>query len=576
MNTMKRMGALCLALVLVALLAVPASAVLVMSNRSTRLVDMQVLHAVEAGTVESITDSYGNEHSGNIYQFDARRKGYLTLELKGQYESFDGSLLASTGTASGASMYFSVFADGVEVFSVSAYTRQMDAVPIHLDLTGVNVLEFKSMEPNETRDSWLYLTEGLFLQKDGDPAEYREWVSLKDLVLIDSGSYSSSDRLIWDAYGELYFDHYFLDGSYSGYAMYNLNREYDTFSCWLFPQRGANDNANIMVFFHVDGQEVAGFQLMKLNEAVFVELDVRNAKTLKVVTVVMENLRDQGVYMGSTKLTRHVHVPGEWVEDVTPTCTTEGQRSTSCTVCGAAMEAETLPALGHVGNETWEVTREPTCTEAGQRIQMCVNCPDIALTEEIPATGHTPGDAWEITTEATCVAKGEQVKRCNLCGEVAQSAPIAKKPHTADDAWEVIREATCPTEGRKDQMSVDCGTVVNSEPIAVTAHPYGEWYTVSGSAWNPPVVKERVCDTCGNAERSEDNSTAWLKPTVIVLLLAVLGGCGGVGYLLYSKRLPLHPSSIPLLLKKESGEVDDMAGSSDAAEMPDDVMTPNE
>jgi hypothetical protein len=207
---------------------------------------------------------------------------------------------------------------------------------------------------------------------------------------------------------------------------------------------------------------------------------------------------------------------------------------------------------------------------------MCVNCPDIALTEEIPATGHTPGDAWEITTEATCVAKGEQVKRCNLCGEVAQSEPIDKKPHNAGDTWEVIREATCTMEGLKHLMCSDCGTVVNSEPIAVTAHPYGEWYTVSGSAWNPPVVKERVCGTCGDAERSEDSSTAWLKPTVIVLVLAVLGGCGGVGYLLHSKGLPLHPSSIPLLLKKESGEVDDMAGSSDAAEMPDDVMTPNE
>lgn len=572
MKQMTRLGSLCLALLLVVLLAVPASAVLVMSNKATKLVDMHALQTVEVSVVDAITDSYGNEHSGNIYQFDARRKGYLTLELKGQYERFAGSLLASSATASGARMYFAVFADGVEVFSVSDYTRQMDAIPIELDLTGVNVLEFKSMEPNETRDSWLYVTEGLFLQKDGDPAEYREWVSLKDLVLIDSGSYSASDRLMLDAYGELYFDHYFLDGRYSGYAMYNLNREYDTFSCWLFPQRGANDNANIMVFFHVDGQEVDGFQLMKLNEAVFVELDVRNAKTLKVVTVVTENIRDQGVYMGSTKLTRHVHVPGEWVEDVPALCTTEGQRSTSCTVCGAGMDAEVLPALGHVGNETWEVTQEPTCTLPGERIQMCANCQDVAVREEIPALGHVPGELWETVSEATCVVSGQQVCHCTVCGEVAETRSVDPVPHTISPEWETSQEATCVYAGQRLKTCLDCGKVMETEEIPMTEHIFGDWETVSGSAWNPPVVKERVCDFCGEMERTESNATAWLKPTVLFVLFALVGGCGYAGYLIFQKGLPLHPASLLLLLKKEDPEAEDP---SEPVETPDDTMTPN-
>lgn len=570
MKTFAKLVSLCLTLAMLGLLAVPVSAAM---PQETRMTDMHVMDMANADTVDSITDSYGTEHSGNVFCFDARQKGYVLFELKGEYLSFDGALVASTSTASNASMSFAIFADGVEVFCVNGFTKQMDAQAIHLDLTGVNVLEFKSLDAGGVWDAWIYITDGIFSRGENTQEPYTEWVALDDLVVIDSSGYYPSNRLEWDAYGELYADNYGFDARNDAYAMYNLNYGYDTFSGWLFPQRNANQNALIYVFIHVDGVEVFGVDLAKTTEAIYFEIDVRNAKTVKIVTDTADTYWDQSVYIGSSKLTRHVHEPGEWQVDLKAECTVDGLKSRYCTVCGELVDQEVLTAPGHIGNGVWEITQEPTCTEEGQQIQMCGYCPEIAVTEAIPATGHTPGGEWEVREDPTCTSSGEQVRYCTVCGDIAESQPIDLIPHAPGEAWETVREATCDRMGLKMKYCAICGICVEEEEIPMADHSYGDWRTVSGSAWNPPVIQVRECEACGETDRTEDSSTAWLKPTVIgggVALVAVLGT---MVVLMKKKGLPVSMSSVAGVFKKDS-QPDDFYQPENNEEITTPGMTP--
>ena len=54
------------------------------------------------------------------------------------------------------------------------------------------------------------------------------------------------------------------------------------------------------------------------------------------------------------------------------TCTTEGVKTYTCALCGAARD-EAIPALGHAFGE-WETTKESTCTEAGEQTRTCPRC----------------------------------------------------------------------------------------------------------------------------------------------------------------------------------------------------------
>lgn len=549
MKTFARLVSLCLTLAVLGLLAAPVSAAL---PQETGMNEMHVMDIANADTVESITDSYGTEHSGNVFRFDARQKGYVLFELKGEYLSFDGFLVASTSTASNASMSFAIFADGVEVFSVTGFTKQMDALAIHLDLTGVNVLEFMSLDAGSVWDSWIYITDGVFSRSENTQEPYTQWATLNDLVVIDSSNYYPSNRLEWDAYGELYADNYGFDARNDAYAMYNLNHGYDTFSGWLFPQRNANQNALIYVFIHVDGVEVYGIDLTKTTEAIYFEIDVRNAKTVKIVTDTADSHWDQSVYIGSSKLTKHTHEPGEWQVDLKAECTADGLKSRYCTVCGELVDQEVLTAPGHFGNEVWEITLEPTCTEEGQQIQMCRYCDEIAVTEGIPALGHTPGGEWEVREDPTCTSSGEQVRYCTVCGGIAETQSVDRIPHDPYDHWDTVREATCTRPGLQLNYCSICGISVGEQEIPVIEHPYGPWRTVSGSAWDPPVVQVRECEACGETDRTEDNSTAWLKPTVIGVCLVLVGGAAALVVLMKKKGLPVSMSSVAGVFKKDS------------------------
>ena len=63
------------------------------------------------------------------------------------------------------------------------------------------------------------------------------------------------------------------------------------------------------------------------------------------------------------------------VDDVPPTCTTDGRQEMLCEVCGEK-ETKTIPALKH-NYSKWIESKHPTCTEPGEKQRRCTRCGEI-------------------------------------------------------------------------------------------------------------------------------------------------------------------------------------------------------
>lgn len=95
------------------------------------------------------------------------------------------------------------------------------------------------------------------------------------------------------------------------------------------------------------------------------------------------------------------------------TCGTVGEKTFTCTVCGAT-KTEEIPATGeHTPEEVPE--QAATCTEAGHRAgEKCSVCGTIISgMEEIPATGHTWGA--DVITHAVSGRDGTKTRTCDVC-----------------------------------------------------------------------------------------------------------------------------------------------------------------
>lgn len=120
------------------------------------------------------------------------------------------------------------------------------------------------------------------------------------------------------------------------------------------------------------------------------------------------------------------HAWDEGVVTTEPTCTEDGIKTYTCSLCGET-RTESVPATGHTSDEG-VVTTEPTCTEAGVKTYTCTVCGQVLKTESIPATGHSWGD-WLLTTEPTLDADGVETRTCQTCG-ATETRPVAAVVYT--------------------------------------------------------------------------------------------------------------------------------------------------
>jgi len=165
----------------------------------------------------------------------------------------------------------------------------------------------------------------------------------------------------------------------------------------------------------------------------------------------------------------HKYDTEKWTVDVEPTCTTEGQRSIHCLVCGKIDEnsIDAIDRLDHLFEENnYTVDKEPTCTEPGVKSIHCSreNCDE--RTGEIPIAPkkHDYSD-WTRTKEPDCVNDGEKNRVCNRenCGHV-ETEVIPALGHDLSNDSNICKRCNKPIQREHEADH----TMIPVDPVTAT------------------------------------------------------------------------------------------------------------
>ena len=179
------------------------------------------------------------------------------------------------------------------------------------------------------------------------------------------------------------------------------------------------------------------------------------------------------------------------------TCTTAGEKTYTCTICGQVIQKETIPATGAHSWSAWTVTKAATCVAAGSQTRTCSVCKKTE-TQAIAATGkHTPVAMAAVSATCTAVGKTDGTK-CSVCGKVLTAQQtIPAKGHTPIAVAAVA--ATCTVAGKTagTKCSV-CGTVITAQQtVPATGHTWDVGKVTTEPTAAAAGVKTYTCTKCG-------------------------------------------------------------------------------
>lgn len=147
----------------------------------------------------------------------------------------------------------------------------------------------------------------------------------------------------------------------------------------------------------------------------------------------------------------------------------------------------TVTCLEHTWG-AWKTTKEATCTKDGSRTHTCTVCGTEA-TEKISALGH---DYTKTVTPPTCTAKGYTTYTCSRGDHTYKDDATNKLPHTWGE-WTVTKAATCTKTGTTSRACAVCSET-ETQSAAMTPHDYIDGVcAVCGSLspdYRPPVETE--------------------------------------------------------------------------------------
>lgn len=189
----------------------------------------------------------------------------------------------------------------------------------------------------------------------------------------------------------------------------------------------------------------------------------------------------------------HNYVVSEYVE---PTCTNEGRRVVSCSVCKKEYSRTVLPATGHLNYSLDEKTvKAPTCLEEGYTGDyICDVCGEVAKNgEAIPVSSEHSYTTYVITTQATCTANAIETASCSVCGKVpvTREVPSSALGHSFTN-YVADGNATCTGIATKTAKCDRCDATDTIKVYGTAlGHDWSEWKT----------TKEATCAAKGEAEK---------------------------------------------------------------------------
>ncbi len=158
------------------------------------------------------------------------------------------------------------------------------------------------------------------------------------------------------------------------------------------------------------------------------------------------------------------------VEQVAPTCETDGSALYTCTLCGET-ETRTLEG-GHIYTET---VVPVTCIRNGSTTRTCDRCGDSEKNITATATGHNlVGVTWTVGNDVQvgdCTYQHVETATCIDCEE-----PVTHTEDFSKHTWVVsISEyATCSEAGEKTYECEDCGETMTVDYNDANAHAWVE------------------------------------------------------------------------------------------------------
>ena len=127
-----------------------------------------------------------------------------------------------------------------------------------------------------------------------------------------------------------------------------------------------------------------------------------------------QNLEDVNVSVVEGTITVSCdHKYGGWEKD------TDTQHKHTCTICG------NVEKVAHTWNNG-TITKAPTCKEEGEKTYTCTAC-GATKTEKVSKTNNHKYGGWEVVKEATYSSKGERIRKCTVCGIIIAREDIPVK-----------------------------------------------------------------------------------------------------------------------------------------------------
>lgn len=214
-------------------------------------------------------------------------------------------------------------------------------------------------------------------------------------------------------------------------------------------------------------------------------------------------IQPQGEYINASSNVNHTITITDghnYTSKVTsPTCTTQGYTTYTCSKCGHSYTGNTTAALGHASvnggtaavhtkcsrcgvtlssthSYTQSVQTAATCTEKGTTKYTCA-CGYSYTSQNIAALGH---DYKGTIVAPTCTAQGYTTYKCSRCNDTSKANDTFKEALGHDYVGEVTTEPTYTADG---VMTYTCSRCKDSYTEAIPKKEGGLVYIDDGTTF---------------------------------------------------------------------------------------------